>query len=256
MGWLRLSDGKKPLYRVPVTLPGTGGSADWDISLPATFGHFWDQIDASGYELRITDADGVTILAHQLSSFNRTNRTGSVQLDAYTTGSSAVNVVWLYYGISGASNAGSVLTITSAQTGYIDEAAALGPILVPDLEVAGANAPRAKVQKTSTDEAWIYLDFSGLLTPRAVPSDSLPPVWEELKQISYGIYSGASAQAGMVDATKTRVLGRNVVRFLAKAGTSGTDYTLRVTWISAFPSGQTGQTRQGRVLLKVKDLTE
>ena len=59
MAWL---DGW--LYRMPIAIDNTTAAATHDVTIPipGDLDLFWDTIDSLGDELRLTNADGITVL--------------------------------------------------------------------------------------------------------------------------------------------------------------------------------------------------
>ena len=65
------SGGYTPTRRVSISLDGNGASANYSVTIPSQLDDFWETVDASGAELRVTDADGVTVITYDLSGFSK-----------------------------------------------------------------------------------------------------------------------------------------------------------------------------------------
>ena len=252
------SGGYTPTRRVSISLDGNGASANYSVTIPAQLDDFWNEIDTSGNELRVTDADGVTVLTYDLSGFSKTNRTGTIRIGAYTAGS-GVEQLFLYYGMSGASSAAGSPATSSPRNGYIDLGSPKGRIIPWRPERPGATAPEEQFTKGSGEQKWLWFDLGSFLHTASAPVGSAGnkhPEWEEARLVTYAIYSGASAQASMVDATLVRFVGGRYFRVLVKAGTTAVDYTLVATLTTTYPTQAAGQTAEKRVEVVVKNVAE
>lgn len=246
-----------PLYRASISLDGNGASADYAITVPADH-PIWDTIDASGAEIRVTDADGQTVLTYQWSGFSLANRTGTIQIDNFTAGT-GIEQVWLYWGMAGASSGAGSFVASAPRSGYIEMGEPGAVRIVPVAERPGATTPERVVTKLSSDSIWIWFDILPLLQRQAIPTGTdgnRHSNLEEIRLVSYEVYSGASAQAAMITATSPRIYGGRYIKVLVKAGSSGTDYTIRLTTTTTIPTQASGQTFARRVELKVYDVAE
>jgi len=81
---------------------GAGGAVDVNIAIPSWWDEFWEQVDADGDDIRITAADGYTELSWQLSGWNSTTRTGTIQIDNMTLVQQRLELGWIYWGNAGA----------------------------------------------------------------------------------------------------------------------------------------------------------
>lgn len=256
MSWLRTSDGYKPTYRTSITIDTTASAAaaDAQILIPDSYSHFWETIDSSGYELRVTAADGVTILDYQLASFNKTNRAGYIQIDNFAPAEATVNQVWLYYGMSGAPDKSKAFVYSASKTGYI-YLGAPGPATPAIPERPGDTVPRDIVSKSSSEARWFWFDFGPRLQRRSTPGDGYDH-WEEIYSVSYDVQTGGASVPAMITATSPKIISGRFVQVLVSAGSNGTDYTIIVTVKTRHPPDLTAQTIQARAVLKVRDAKE
>jgi hypothetical protein len=260
MSWARVTRSGTthiPTHRWSISLDGNGAPADYQITVPADH-PFWEVIDSNGYELQICDSDGYTVISYQLSGFNYSTKTLAIQIDAYTA-VAGVQQIWLYAGMSGAPSGASVLTITSARSGYLDPAEPASPIIAAIPERAGDTIPAVQIAKQAAEETWVTLDMRPSLTRKLQPtgdSTMKHDEWEEIKTITYAVYAGASAQAAMVDATSPRIQAGRWIRFLVKAGSSGTNYTFRATIGTTYPDNVSGRTLVRSFKLQVYTVAE
>lgn len=260
MSWARVTRSSVvyiPTHRWSISLDGNGSPADFQITAPADH-PFWDVIDSNGYELQICDSDGYTVLSYQLSGFSYSTKTLAIQIDAYTA-VAGVQQIWLYAGMSGAPSGASVLTISGARSGYLDPAEPASPVIAAIPERAGDTIPAVQIAKQAAEETWVTLDMRPALTRKLQPTGDTTikhDEWEEIKTVTYAIYAGASAQAAMVDATSPRIQEGRWIRFLVKAGTSGTNYTFRATIGTTYPDNVSARTRNFSFKLQVYTVAE
>lgn len=248
-----------PQYRRPVSVDSSASAAAADaaFTLPPALSEFWDAIDSSGYELRVTDADGFTLLAYQLSGFSKASRTGTVQLDNIAAGTASVQQVWLYYGMSGAANAAGSFVYSASKTAVLYPGGRLAtPAPIPWApQRPGDTRPRDVVSKTADEVVWVQFDFGGALQRLDSPGDGQTQ-FEELDEVTYAVTTGGVAQAGMVTASAIRFIGEGIVQVPIQGGATGTDYTIEVTARTTYPTQQTGRTLEARAMLRVKDVSE
>jgi len=222
-------------YRAPIVVnnhASAGTSADVTIALPSEWPEFWDNVQADGDDVRVTDADGYTLETYDVESWNSTTRTGTIEIDGMGTtdldgnAATAGVVAWLYWGNSTASNAETTFTPNSPKTGTV-------VVGIPGLssqrvvtcrpEAPGATNPRLEISKISGEEIYLWWDLSGVLTRRRMPSQG-SRAFEEIHNVTYRVDDGGSAQAGMIDTGAIRVAAPAMVRTKIKAGSSGSTY--------------------------------
>ena len=83
MSWL----GENWLQRLPLSVLNAGGAnaADLSFTIPSDFDYFWDNSLSTFNDLRITAADGITLLDFQaLSGANHANKTLSLVVNNYS----------------------------------------------------------------------------------------------------------------------------------------------------------------------------
>lgn len=256
MSWGRFSN-VVPTYRVSITIDSTASAsaADAQILIPDTFTAFWDAIDASGNELRVTAADGVTLLVYQLASFNKTNRTGYIQIDNFAPAEAKVCQVWLYYGLTPgtASGAGSFV-YSASKTGYI-YLGQPGSATRSIPERPGETQPRDVLSKTSAESVLVWFDFGPRLQARITPADGYFQ-FEEVYSVVYDVQLATVSQAAMITATSPKIVAGRFVQLLVGAGTSGSDYTVICTVNTRHPPDTAAQTLQTRAIIKVRNPVE
>lgn len=234
MGWYSTNYKK----RVPITVINTAGGSAYDatVAIPDTWDDFWDTIDASGDGIRVTAADGVTLLDYEWAAgFNATTRAGTLELDnvAAPNTANAICCLWLYYDATVAADGSTTVAPSTPETGYIDEARPSYLSQVVRAQAPGRAQPGRAIGKSSTEEIDVWLDLSAVLEQRSTPSARRPALEEPRSVVLSAVDSGGSAAATLVDAPKCRFVevvaggGRRIyLRARVKAGTTGTSYTI------------------------------
>ena len=273
MAWL---DGWK--YRVPVAVNNSVPAATVDVSIPipGDWDLFWDTIDASGVEIRVTYADGITAATYQLGAspaFNRTNKTGVIELDGLTADNATASVVlcWLYFGQTGASTGAGSFVAASAVAGYIQRTRPSGFVVPARPVEPGTTRPMARVQKTVGEQFLVWFEMRGMLEHRTDDSGD-SRVWEEVFQVVSVVSAAGTPDATLTTVSRTRFAevlegGRPAfyVGIFVKAGTTATNYTIEPVIDTVAPeitydagALALGEYRilEPRAMLSVKDITE
>lgn len=266
--------------RVPITIINTAGGAtpDSNTVIPVDLDAFWSVIDTSANELRVTAADGYTLLNYSVDdgsggAFSKSSRLGRIRIDGMAAPGVANEalLVWLYFGTDGTQGSAAVATtITSAETGVIERGAPRDSDGGDWVEVAapprpGLDRPRGVFGKGSADASDLWLEVSNLLQIRASRYAG-KLLYEEPRSATYVVDDDAgSAQAGMIDLTLSRwvevVTGTGqrklFLRMRVKAGSSGSQYTAVPTIVTAIPlQSGTHRTLTARAGFRVRDVLE
>lgn len=246
------------LYRLPVSINnvgGAGGAIDWTLDLSTLGDEFWDLVadTATGYDIVPYDADGSTLLTFDLTGYSYANRTGTIEVDAYTAPAEGMLCCWLYFGDAGAGDQTAVVAIAGAKTAYCEPGAPKGRILKAGPERPGSTQPAQEVYKTTADQVFLWWDITGLLEQRTT-SDEGSTRYEEPDYAQFGVEAAGSEEAAQFDETYTRFVvsdERLWVRTLTKAGTDATGYTARLRLGTSL-----GQILDCRALVFVNDAEE
>lgn len=263
----RLADGAQTfLYRRPVAvdistlIAAPGPNEDVTITVPADDELFWTTVTATGVDIRLCSADGKTTLTWQFNpAFNSSTRVCTLEVDnAAPHTITSMAVLWLYWGNT---------TVTTGAGAFVYAASKTGRSLVGELsrqiphrfdwspDAPGATKASPVIVKQATETILVAIRYRSTLAVREKPYAA---GWEleEPYSFDYAVYDGASAQAGMIDATAIR-LDEEYVYVIVKAGTTATDYTLRVTMVTN-PGSNTGlgRTLTWSATVRVRTLTE
>ena len=255
MSWGRFGT-TVPGKRVSITLDSTAGSgsANYSVTIPANLGDFWDTIDTSGNELRVTDSDGYTVLTYDLSGFNKTNRTCTIRIGSYTVGAAEMGQAFLYYDMSGASTGAGSPATASPRSGYIDVGGVQNVIKLRPQRPGDAR-PADVVAKDAGASDWVWIDLGSVLDGMFLPSDNHED-WEEISRVTYTVEASGATVSSMISVTSMRVINGRYIRMILKAGTTAVDNVLILTVTTAYPIQTTARILVFRVLVKVKNVTE
>ena len=237
--------------RIAISIVNTGGTATPDIAvvIPDTLDRFWDVIDSSALELRVTNADGYTLVAYKLSGLTYATRTLVIQVDELPAPGNADELLlcWLYWDTTSTQGDGATgTTITSAETGVIDEALPSGRQITARRQRPGRARPQDLVLKSVADDLDVWLDVSQILETRSSPFDGRN-VHEEPQTVEITAEDDAAADKtstliDMTDCTWVETRGngnggrRMWLRCRLNAGVDDTNYTVKPAMTTRSPN--------------------
>tara|TARA_R100001594_G_scaffold137595_1_gene180775 strand:- start:119 stop:874 length:756 start_codon:yes stop_codon:yes gene_type:complete len=240
-------------FRIPVAVDNVGGASTIDvgIAIPGHIDEFWDNVLATGNDIRVTGSDGKTKLTYKLDSWDHAARSGNVHVDGWSPNSDDATVqAFLYWGKAGASSEAGSFTVSSAKTGSIIQTQPRGYVLQAKREAPGTTKPSSVIHKTSTEKLNVFVCLSPALALSAGLANG-SNLGEEVESVAYRITDSGTPQAGMIDQSKTRLVEDGLDRYArvrVKAGSANSDYTLELTLETT-----TGQTLEYRYLIKVRN---
>jgi hypothetical protein len=261
--------------RIPISVYNSAGAAsgDIDVTIPKDWDEFWGSIDSAGAYVRVTAADGRTLLSYDVDdgaggAFSVANRAGRIRIDAATLFATAdtTTLIWLYYDTDGTvvADASVVVAMAAVLTGYLE----LGG--VPSARVtlvqppgAGNQRPaRTEVKSTVADERF-WFDFGAVLQRYAQLVEG-HLCYEEIQAVLYTVYNSSGvAQATMVSHSETRfveiVEGRRrrmLVGVFVDDGTDATSYTIAIVANTQIPLATSRHQITSRCGLIVRDALE
>ena len=260
MSWMD----KNWTHRAAVAVDNSAASAtqeDVTILLPSEWPEFWGNVKSAGEDVRVTDADGVTLEAYKLVSFNSTTRTGTIQVDNVGLvdigGANAVVgsvMVWVYWGNAAASSTAATFTLSgTAKPGHIQvgtPGSGSQRVVMARPETPGSTNPRTEVHKMSGETIHLWWNLAGALASRHIPSQG-SRTFEEVHNVRYAVEASGSAVGSMSAAVDTRFAGPGWVRTTIKAGASGTNYVAIL--LVEFTEGRS---LDFRTTIRVQDVTE
>lgn len=275
MSWLDANYRK----RVAITVynPLGAASGDVNVSIPKTFSAFWDVIDSSCDSIRVTAADGYTVLNYAVDdgsggAFDSANKAGRIQIDGMWLpgiGAGELALAWLYFDPTTAPASGAVaVTIASALTGSIELANAADIVAVAIPARPGSTRPANTRSMTTSDQQVIWLDIAPRLHIRR-DAFAGRDWFEEPASASLSTIDSSGVVHAFHDMSKSRwvEVSRGGKRRLylasywdATGATSGTNYTLIATVDTVAPNNaglavrrSLGDVRMGIRVLDVKE---
>ncbi len=169
MSRYKYSEGKAALHRLALTVDNTAGSVaaiDFSANLGSLIPDvdaFWENVQSDGYDVRLVDPDGRTLLAFDRSSWSKANRTGVFRVDGYQAPAVAQLLVWLVWGHPDgtATDVSSTVTITASKTVYAflaDPTQADPAARVESIQRTRARAtvPTGELRKESTESLYVF----------------------------------------------------------------------------------------------------
>lgn len=164
-------------YRTPLTFANHSGATEIDgtITMPKAMGKFWENVQTDFDDVRITAADGVTLLSYGFNTSTGptsvADRRCTIEIDGYDVGAHIGNEAvsasvggFLYWGNTAASAAATSVTITSAKTVHVNLSSPLGTSTVFNLkcQAVGLNQQyyTHEIRKTSVTQTIMYWDVS------------------------------------------------------------------------------------------------
>ena len=255
MAWL--DEGYR--YRQPFTIANNDegnvsgvAAPEAILTIPKSFGKFWENIQSNFNDIRITAADGITLLDYAFDgSPSIANREMTIQIDdtnhnvaaLYANNNAAQNAsvgCFLYYGnddtnlASGANNSTNI-TVNTAKAAEIDVSSPGSADLTFFLECSAPSAdqlyPVHRIRKQVNDDTKIYWDLSPCIEMLNRPSrNSLRK--EEIAYVKTVIYDqdGNNTTANMTVPNDIKVLQDYVVSMPIKAGDHEKRYIIIMTF--------------------------
>ena len=233
---------------------------DVSVTIPPSMEEFWSPsggIQSDGKDIRVTTAPGTALVtALELTSFTYASRTLTMELDdASAGGSHDGEVLWLYWGNASATTVATTFVSASPLTGYVlASKPAPNHILTWRTQPPGETSSMDVIQKTANETILVAIRYRHMLAQRAVQfAGSFYE--EEPSTITYGCYDAGSAQAAMIDLTAIRG-DDDCIYILLKAGSSASEYTVRVVMVTTGSNTGLGRTLEYAFRLKVQTPTE
>lgn len=251
MSWRSTND----KYRAALALDGTAvgaGSYDVQFAVPADWDQFWNNVQSTGKDVRVCTADGRTAVSKFYfdgGTFDTTTRTCVIDIQAVSVAANVMTQLWLYWGDSSLTIASSSFSPSSPKSAYIDQEKPGERIVRVLPERPGDTRPVTKLVKTSTETVYVWFDLRAYLLQRSDKYNNRK-LLEEISYVSYSCDLSGSAQAAMVDATKTR-FSDGWVKVLLKGGSSGSQYTINLSITTT-----EGRVLNPRAMLYVADTSE
>ena len=238
------------LYRAPLTFANHSGvnAPEGEIIIPPAMGKFWSQTQSDFSDVRITAADGVTLLAFNFtsSSQSQANKDCTIVIDDYgvaalygNEAASASVGAFIYWGNDSAGlangNDTSVSITTTPKTVLVDLAnansSATTYVLQCGKPTPDQEYPTHRIRKQVNDDTLIYWDLSACMSKLARHSN-LSIRDEEIAFVKAVIYDqdGADTTSAMTILNGIAIGKNYVVSMPIKAGDHEKRYIIVMTF--------------------------
>ncbi|QDP48291.1 MAG: hypothetical protein Unbinned4944contig1000_15 [Prokaryotic dsDNA virus sp.] len=244
------------IYRAPITIQNhtannLTGSATPEViaTISPRMGKFWDNVLSTFNDVRITAADGVTLLQFEFSGTpSKANRTATIHIAntdhnvSTLYGSAAANAsvtVWIYWGnntngLASGVNANVNITTNTAKVGLTSmnapgsaDTTFMLNCYLPD---ADADYPRHRIRKQVNDETYIYWNLSSCLSTLSQRNEQSRRN-EEIAYVKAIIYDqdGSDTTSAMTVLNDICIMDSNMIEMPIKAGTHEKRYVIIMT---------------------------
>lgn len=238
-------------YRTPLTIANHSGvsAPEGQITIPKSLGRFWDTVASNFVDVRITAADGVTLLAFNFTSATQShaNRDCTIQIDEtdhnvatlYGNAAASASVgAWLYWGndsanLASGNNTGINIT-TTPKAVHLEVADPLSSSTAFVVQCGGLNVEQAynagEFRKSLADTTRIYWDLSGVVMSLKTANNRSRHN-EEIAYVTAIIYDqdGANTTAAMTTLNSITIGPDYVVQMPITAGDHEKRYGIHLT---------------------------
>ena len=220
--------------RAAILIDNHGGAStiDVDAVMPSDWPSFWDNVQASGDDIRVTDSDGVTELTFGTTGFNATTKVGTINIDDFAVNSTTAGIVaWIYWDNSAAADARTAITTVSPKTGYIEigsPGSGSEPVVIGRPVSPGVDNPPHIISKDPGEHIHVWFNLLPAMRKRRIPFNNSIYL-ETLQTATYDVLDSAGASVpAMVDTTTVRVLHPGWVRMKVLGGTDDANYVIQL----------------------------
>ena len=219
--------------RVPISVPvlggsGTPGAYDMSWTVPKDWDLFWDNIRSDGFDVIVTDADN-SIATFKRASFTYSTRTLDMAVDNLTVDNNdSVNLLWMYFSYSGASDLASVFTPSSPKSGLLFLGQPNNRIVeYINPQSTATSTPQVTFSKATDESVFIWFQTGSYLANRRTPYNNRR-FFEGIKFVKGIIHPKAGTSSTLtVDEEKTRFID-GWTGLLIEGGTDATNYTVEL----------------------------
>ena len=221
------------LMRVPVSVPvlgGSGSAGTYDMSwtVPKDWDLFWSNIRSDAFDVIVTDADN-NIATFKRASFTFSTRTLDMAVDNLNVeNNNSVNLIWMYFGFSGATDLASVFTPSTPKTGTIYLGAPTNRIVgYVNPQSTATDTPTVSFTKASDESVFVWFNTGAYFAKRRTPYNNIKFL-EGIKFVDGIVHPKAGTSSTLtIDKDKTRFIN-NWTGLFIEAGTDATNYTLEL----------------------------
>ena len=218
-------------HRIPILCDNlVAGTAAVDItfSIPGEVADFWDNVRPTGNDIRVTIANGTTIINHQLVSFNSVTRTGSIEIESWTPAlAQSLGVIWVYVGNAAASAASTPFVASTPRNGYVTAERPSGGVLHASRIQPGKTDPSMALTLTLQETIKPWVVVTQMLGVLESPYEGHTE-FEEVEYITQTLNEAGVDVPTAYAESDIRMAGTGAIRtnVIGSALTSGDKYTL------------------------------
>ena len=229
-------------------------AVDVTVVIPTLLDEFWQNVLTNGNDVRVCTSDGITLAVYNIAAgFSVSTRTGTIQVQGATPpAADCMFVLWLYWGNSGAVDAGTTFNPMTPRDGYLTSYRPTGVVFDFERPALGQTAPSQSVVLSASEEMRPWFKLSDELIDLNGKHEGR--YWgEEIAWIQEAIFRTDADDPARYDETKIRLSGRGAIRAHVHDSilTVGNNYTLRLL------VGTTdGRILDARALLSVRNIDE
>lgn len=246
--------------RTAVSVNNISGAAtiDAQLAIPSDWPEFWSHVQSDGDDVRVTKADGVTLLSYDLDSWDYAAKTGNIQIDGYSgipnSGQDATLQIFIYWGHATAADASSSVSISSAKTMtvHLAQPGTGGyPVIRCRPPAIDVDIASSVITKQSTETIRVWWDLRDMMAIRGIRNEASKRL-EEIDYFTFNVVTAidGDAAAALFDETENYVADPHFISTLLKAGGDDSNYLMTLTVYTT-----EGRVLDFRATLKVNDLS-
>ena len=255
MSWYKdLSASQAYKYRWPITVynSGASGSPNVRITIPTAWDEFWNTVLSTGFDVRFTSHDGLTVLAYERASWTYASHTATFDVSAVPSPAAGVAIFWMYWGQASAAD-GAGAAVAHSLTGQVS-------LMRPDPRrlfayrpsTPASTRPPDTIAKTANEKILVWVNYAAAIGRRiGVANDR--DIYDEAASMVMDVQIAGATQAAMFDQSEVIAIGRRtpLIGLWVQAGTTGSDYTV----IGKMTSSE-GLIMEHRVRMQVRTTSE
>ena len=223
-------------YRYPVIIDALGGGGSsatitGSVILPGQWSAFWDKIRSDAYDAILVNTEGA-LMDFERQDFNYANKTLTLKFDSLAIlNDDAMNMIWLYWGNSTATDQEQSVTLSSPKSGYVWLGRPKNMVVNNTQFNVGSASPIASFTKNDVTKTYIWFNVQSLLSERISTYNKFLSL-EQIKYVQVSVLnSGGVDQTAMYNENRTRIIP-GYVGVYVQAGTNNTDYTVQLKVIT------------------------
>jgi len=208
------------------TADSTVTARDSEVSIPADWDLFWDNIRSDFYDVIVVDPRGQLLNFSRAVGADYANRVLTLEIDGYATKGQSVVQIYVYFGNPDQSSDLAVsTTITGALNAFVELARPTAFLVSQPLLRPAVSAPQVAFVKATTDEIDVYFAVNNLFGDRSAKYNNRL-LYEGIDYVNVlSLDSSGTNDTGRYDEGQTRFIAGHV-RVRAKGGSDNTDYAL------------------------------